>query len=63
VRPSWQTFFCGPHGIHFHIEHHQHVRVPFYHLPAVHALMQARGELPAANLCTGYGQVLRQVLR
>lgn len=24
VRPSWQTFFVGPHRIHYHIEHHEY---------------------------------------
>lgn len=63
VRPSWQTFFCGPHAVHFHIEHHQHVRTPFYRLRAVHRFMHQRGELPAANLFNGYGQVLKDVVR
>lgn len=63
VRPSWQTFFCGPHGIHFHMEHHHGVRVPFYRLPDLHAWMNGRGLLPAANLYRGYGAVLREVSR
>ena len=61
VRPGWQTFFCGPHAIHYHIEHHEHVRVPFYHLQQVHDLMAAQGVLPAENLYRGYGQVLKAV--
>ncbi|NYF23115.1 fatty acid desaturase [Xanthomonas sp. JAI131] len=63
VRRSWQTFFCGPHAIHYHIEHHQYVRVPFYRLSAVHRWMRAHGQLPAANLYRGYGAVLREVSR
>ncbi|MEA9772366.1 fatty acid desaturase family protein [Xanthomonas campestris] len=63
VARSWQTFFCGPHGIHYHIEHHQHVRVPFYQLPALHRWMHAQDQLPAANLYHGYGAVLRDVSR
>lgn len=59
--PNWQTFFCGPHAIHYHIEHHAHPGVPFYRLRRVHALMRSRGELPAANLYRGYGGVLRDV--
>ncbi|MEC5161965.1 MULTISPECIES: fatty acid desaturase family protein [unclassified Janthinobacterium] len=61
VRPSWQTFFFGPHAIHYHIEHHQHVRAPFYHLQEVHEVMKAQGVLPTANLYRGYAQVLRDV--
>ncbi len=63
VRRSWQTFFCGPHAIHYHIEHHQYVRVPFYRLPDVHRWMRAHGQLPGANLYRGYGAVLREVSR
>ena len=63
VRPNWQTFFCGPHAIHYHIEHHQHVRVPFYRLRQVHDYLAAQGVLPAPNLYRGYGQVLRDVTR
>ncbi len=61
VKPSWQTFFVGPHNIHFHIEHHAHVRVPFYRLPDIHRAMREAGELPPENLYQGYGRVLREV--
>ena len=61
VRRSWQTFFVGPHRIHYHIEHHEYPRVPFYRLQQVHALMAQQGRLPAANLYRSYGQVLRDV--
>ncbi|HAT31706.1 MAG TPA: fatty acid desaturase [Janthinobacterium sp.] len=61
VSPGWHTFFFGPHGIHYHIEHHQHARVPFYHLREVHALMKSQGILPAANLYRSYRQVLKDV--
>ncbi len=61
VRPNWQTFFFGPHRIHYHIEHHQHVRAPFYHLQEVHKVMESQGILPKANLYRGYRQVLKDV--
>lgn len=61
VRSNWQTFFFGPHSIHYHIEHHQYVRVPFYHLKEVHQILFARGELPSENLYSGYGKVLKDV--
>lgn len=60
---NWKTFFCGPHAIHHHIEHHQYVRVPFYRLPALHRWMHAQGQLPAANLYRGYVAVLKEVSR
>ena len=61
VRPSLQTFFFGPHAIHYHIEHHLFVRVPFYRLRDVHAALMARRALPERNLFRGYGAVLRDV--
>jgi fatty acid desaturase len=61
VRPSWQTFLCGPHGIHYHIAHHLHVRIPFYNLGALHRQMDHQAVLPGENLYKGYGGVLRDV--
>ncbi len=61
VRRSWQTFLFGPHCIHYHIEHHLNVRVPYYHLAQVHALLKSQGKLPAANLYQGYAKVLADV--
>lgn len=61
IKPSWQTFFCGPHAIHYHIEHHEYVRVPFYHLQELHLLLRAKDILPKENLYRGYGQILKDV--
>lgn len=61
VRRSWQTFLFGPHCIHYHIEHHLNVRVPFYHLRRTHDLLKSQGLLPAGNLYHGYGKVLSDV--
>ncbi|WP_332877510.1 fatty acid desaturase family protein [Massilia sp. S19_KUP03_FR1] len=61
IRPSWQTFLFGPHAIHYHIEHHLFVRMPFYNLGKVHQRLRADGLLPPANLYAGYGGVLRDV--
>lgn len=61
VRPTWQTFFFGPHCIHYHIEHHQYVHVPFYHLQELHKILFAQGSLPPENLYSGYGKVLKDV--
>ena len=60
-RRSWQTFLFGPHAIHFHIEHHLFMRMPFHHLPAVHRQLVQRQLLPDGNLYAGYGAVLRDV--
>lgn len=61
ARASWQTFFFGPHAVHFHIEHHLNVRVPFYRLKDFHRVMSAAGRLPAENLYRGYGPILKEV--
>ncbi|PQV54575.1 fatty acid desaturase family protein [Paraburkholderia sp. BL21I4N1] len=61
VAPSWQTFLFGPHGIHYHIEHHLYVRMPFYHLGKVHAQLSNAQLLPRGNLYTSYTDVLRAV--
>ncbi|WGS52623.1 fatty acid desaturase family protein [Paraburkholderia sp. D15] len=61
VRPSWQTFMFGPHGIHYHIEHHLYVRMPFYNLGVVHARLSAQRLLPTGNLYTSYFSVLKAV--
>lgn len=61
VRPNWQTFLFGPHAIHYHIEHHLYVRVPFYHLRGLHRQLAAAQLLPEGNLYQGYGGVLRDV--
>lgn len=63
ARPSWQTFLFGPHAIHYHIEHHLFVRIPFYSLGKVHRQMAADGLLPSANVYSGYGRVLLDVTR
>ncbi|MGY4726302.1 fatty acid desaturase family protein [Burkholderia pyrrocinia] len=61
VRRSWQTFLFGPHAIHFHIEHHLYMRMPFHNLPVVHRQLAQRQLLPEGNLYAGYGAVLRDV--
>ncbi|MHB1843332.1 MAG: fatty acid desaturase family protein [Deltaproteobacteria bacterium] len=61
TRPSFQTFFFGPHAVHFHIEHHENVRVPFYRLKQLHRTMSDAGLLPSENLYRGYGRILKEV--
>ncbi|WP_206514320.1 fatty acid desaturase family protein [Burkholderia cenocepacia] len=61
VRRSWQTFLFGPHAIHFHIEHHLFMRMPFHNLPVVHRQLAQLRLLPDGNLYAGYGAVLRDV--
>jgi fatty acid desaturase len=61
VQRSWQTFLFGPHAIHYHIEHHLFMRMPFHNLRAVHQQLVQQGLLPVGNLYAGYGAVLRDV--
>ncbi|MGS0896252.1 fatty acid desaturase family protein [Burkholderia stagnalis] len=61
ARRSWQTFLFGPHAIHFHIEHHLFMRMPFHNLRVVHRQLAQRRLLPDGNLYAGYGAVLREV--
>ncbi|AHY59584.1 fatty acid desaturase family protein [Stenotrophomonas rhizophila] len=63
VRRNWQTFVFGPHAVHYHIEHHLYVRMPFYHLHRVHADLVAQRLIPGENLHDGYIGVLRSVTR
>lgn len=63
ARPSWQTFWFGPHGVHYHIEHHLFVRLPFYHLRQVHEQLAQQQLLPPDKVYRGYGAVLREVSR
>lgn len=59
---SWQTFFFAPHNVHYHLEHHQYVSIPFYRLPKVYALLKERGSHPPANVFKNYQDVLRTVI-
>lgn len=61
VRRSWQTFLFGPHAIHYHIEHHLFMRMPFHNLAIVHRQLAQRQLLPKGNLYSRYGAVLRDV--
>jgi fatty acid desaturase len=60
---GWQTVVFAPHNVNYHIEHHVYPAVPFYNLPKLHALMMERGLVPAANIYSGYGQILRELIR
>jgi fatty acid desaturase len=51
----------APHHVNHHLEHHLLMTVPHYRLPALHALLRARGVLPEASLAGSYGEVIRAV--
>lgn len=55
----WERVLVAPNRVNFHLEHHLLMTVPHHNLPRLHALLRARGALPAECLTSGYVQVLR----
>lgn len=51
----------APHFVNYHLEHHLLMTVPHQSLPRMHALLRARGALPATSVARGYLEVLRMV--
>jgi fatty acid desaturase len=49
----------APHRVSYHLEHHLLMTVPYFRLPAMHALLVARGALPEGAVARGYLGVLR----
>ncbi|MDX2170057.1 MAG: fatty acid desaturase, partial [Deltaproteobacteria bacterium] len=52
--PRLERAVLGPVNMNFHWEHHRFIAVPYYHLPAVRVLLQARQDLAPARLLPGY---------
>ena len=63
ARPSWQTFWFGPHAVHHHVAHHLYTRIPFYKLSAAYRQLVQAQLLAPCNAHGGYGSVLREVTR
>jgi fatty acid desaturase len=65
VLPTWlERLFVAPKNIHFHIEHHLYPSVPFYRLPALHALLMDQPEFREhAHLTRSYWNVLTEATR
>jgi len=61
-RSSWETFFFAPHKVHYHIEHHQYVSIPFYNLEKAHELLAARGSLQNTNVYKGYKKIVEELV-
>jgi fatty acid desaturase len=49
----------APHRVSYHLEHHLLMTVPYFRLPALHALLAERGALPEGAVARGYLEVLR----
>jgi fatty acid desaturase len=61
--PWWQRLLFAPNGVNFHMEHHFMASVPCYRLPALRQHLRRAGALQGVPRFTGYGQVIRHVLR
>ena len=53
----------APHRVNYHLEHHLLMTVPYFRLPALHALLRERGALNEGNTAPGYGPVLAAATR
>jgi fatty acid desaturase len=49
----------APHRVNYHLEHHLFMQVPYFHLPALHRLLDRHGILKKACTARGYFEVLR----
>jgi len=52
---------CAPHQVNYHLEHHLLMTVPHYRLPAMHALLRARGVFGPHNYANGYFNIIRTI--
>ncbi len=48
----------APHRVNYHLEHHLLMTVPYFNLPRLHRLLEAKGVLKNAFRARGYGEVL-----
>lgn len=61
---AWERWFYAPLNVNYHLEHHLLAAVPYFRLPRLHRLLEARGVFaqPAA-LAPSYADVLRMAAR
>lgn len=53
----------APHRVNYHLEHHLLMTVPYFQLPKLHRVLEARGALEHAAVANNYAEVLRLVTR
>lgn len=59
----WERLTVAPNNVNFHIEHHILPSVPCYRLREFHNFLKERGVFSQANICNGYGEVVKQLIR
>lgn len=59
----WERMTVAPNRVNYHLEHHILPSVPCYRLRAFHDFLLNKGVLVEANLCNGYGEVLKQLIQ
>jgi fatty acid desaturase len=65
VRGAWlEKIFLAPKNVNYHTEHHFFPSVPFYRLPALHALLMSKpGYREGAHITASYWGVLGESVR
>ena len=59
----WERMTVAPNRVNYHLEHHILSSVPCYRLKEFHEFLRAKGVLSEANICHGYGEVMRQLIQ
>lgn len=59
----WERLSFAPNYVNYHLEHHWQPAVPCYRLKGFHEYLKARGYLEAAEIATGYTEVIRRLVR
>lgn len=58
----WERFTCAPNSVNYHLEHHLMPAVPKYRLAKFHQALSEKGLLDEADICQGYGEVMRKLV-
>lgn len=56
----WERFTYAPNSVNYHLEHHLMPSIPQYRLASFHRALAAKGILGEAEVCRGYGEVIRK---
>jgi fatty acid desaturase len=59
----FERLTVAPNSVNYHIEHHILASVPCYRLKEFHAFLLAKGVFEKADICHGYGEVIRRLVR
>ncbi len=58
----WERLTVAPNSVNYHLEHHLLPGVPKYRLASFHKALKQKGLLDNADICAGYGEVLRKLV-